>query len=84
MYSTGAHHYYSALARRFTLVYLRSRGGETLPEAVDRAIQVAAAASDIVELRFNGIEILIHPTWRDTIISFWNTLHNKHIEECNR
>jgi len=59
------------------VIYLRSKGGETLPDAIDRSIQVAAAGNDIVELRFNGVEIRIHPTWRETIVDFWNVLHNE-------
>lgn len=58
------------------MIFLRAKGGETLPEAVDRAIQIAASGNDICELRFNGVEIRIHPNWRDTIIDFWNVMHN--------
>lgn len=62
------------------MIYVRAKGGEDLPSAITRAIQVASSASDIVELRFNGVEITIHPTWVETVVQFWQEKHNEKLQ----
>lgn len=66
------------------MIFIRAKGGEDLKAAITRAINVAAQGSDIVELRFNGVEITIHPTWVDTVAQFWTERHNEKLTQANR
>lgn len=63
------------------MIYLRQRGGEDLKDAITRAIQVAAAGDDIVELIYAKTSVTIHPTWVETIAQFWREKHNAKITE---
>jgi hypothetical protein len=58
------------------MIYLRSRGGEDLLVAVDRAINLAVHSTDIVHLIYNGVAIDVHPTWRETAAHMWRELYN--------
>ena len=66
------------------MIYLHARGGESLLDAVNRAIMLASSGGDEVELRFARTTIIICPTFKDTVVLHWTEKHNAELTAARK